>query len=102
MVWITKYRSKVLHGPVRLRVREIIRQVCSENRVEILKGVLAADHVHVFVSIPPSLAISDLMRKVKGRSSHKVQQEFTQYEKALLGQALSGARILFGHQWRNH
>lgn len=37
----------------------IIRQVCSENRVEILKGVLAADHVHMFVSIPPGLAISD-------------------------------------------
>lgn len=47
LVWIIKYRYKVLHGHVRLRVREIIRQVCPENRVEILKGVLATDHVHM-------------------------------------------------------
>jgi putative transposase len=59
-----------------LRVRAIIRQVCAENRVEIIKGILASDHTHMFVSIPPSLTVSDFMRKMKGRSSHKVQREF--------------------------
>ena len=85
LVWITKYRFKVLSGDVRLRVREIIRQVCAENRVEIIKGVLAGDHVHMFVSIPPSLSVSDLMRKMKGRSSHKVQREFPQLKKRYWG-----------------
>ncbi len=64
-----------------MRVREIIRQVCSENRVEILKGVLATDHVYMFVSIPSCLSVSDFMRKVKGRASHKVQRQFTQIKK---------------------
>ena len=76
LVWSTKYRFKVLRGHLRVRVRDICRQVCAENGVEIIKGVLSTDHVHMFVSVPPKLAISDLVRKMKGRSSFKVQQEF--------------------------
>jgi len=76
LVWSTKYRYKVLLGDVRLRVRDIIRQVCAENDVDIIRGVLSSDHVHMFVSVPPKLALSDLLRKMKGRSSHKVQREF--------------------------
>lgn len=44
-----KYRFKVLHGAVRLRVREIIRQVCAKMGVTIVHGVLSRDHVHMFV-----------------------------------------------------
>jgi len=90
LVWITKYRYKALTGNIRLRVREIIRQVCAENRVEIIKGVLASDHVHMFVSIPPNLSVSDLMRKMKGRSSHKVQLEFPQLKKRYWGRHFWG------------
>ncbi len=89
-MWITKYRYKVLQGDIRLRIREIIRQVCSENRVEIIKGVLASDHVHMFVPVPPSLSVSDLMRKMKGRSSHKVQREFPQLKKRYWGRHFWG------------
>ena len=90
LVWITKYRYKVLQGDIRLRVREIIRQVCAENRVEIVKGVLASDHVHMFVSIPPNLSVSDFMRKMKGRSSHKVQREFPRLKKRYWGRHFWG------------
>ncbi len=81
IVWITKYRFKVLTGEMRLRIREIIRQVCAELGVTIVKGVLSADHVHMFVSIPPQLAVSDVVRRMKGRSSHKVQREFPALKK---------------------
>jgi len=60
IVWITKYRYAVLEGAVRGRIREIIRQVCAELGVTIVKGVLSRDHVHMFVSIPPQLAVSDV------------------------------------------
>ena len=73
LVWITKYRFKVLRGAIRERVREIIRQVCEELGVTIINGVLSTDHVHMFVSTPPHHAVSNVMRKVKGRSSRKVQ-----------------------------
>ncbi|MBL4871044.1 MAG: transposase [Robiginitomaculum sp.] len=46
-----------------LRIREIIRQVCAENGVEIIKGIISKDHIHMFVSVPPKLSISgDLCR----------------------------------------
>ena len=85
LVWSTKYRYKVLLGDVRQRVRDIIRQVCAENGVDIIRGVLSSDHVHMFVSVPPKLAISDLMRLMKGRSSHKVQREFPDLKKRYWG-----------------
>ena len=90
LVWSTKYRYKILQGNVRLRVRDIIRQVCAENGVEIIGGVLSADHVHMFVSVPLKLAISDLMRKMKGRSSHKVQREFPILKKRYWGRRFWG------------
>ena len=85
LVWSTKYRFKVLKGQVRLRVRDICRQVCHENEVDILRGVLSSDHVHMFVSVPPKLAISDLVRKMKGRSSHKVQREVPELRRRYWG-----------------
>lgn len=81
LVWSTKYRFKVLQGDIQLRVRDICRQVYAQNGVDIIHGVLSSNHVHMFVSVPPKLAISDLMRLMKGRSSHKVQREFPALKK---------------------
>ena len=67
------------------RVREIIRQVCAELGVTIVEGVLSQDHVHMFVSVPPQLSVSELMRRVKGRSSRKIQQEFPVLRKRYWG-----------------
>jgi putative transposase len=85
IVWVTKYRYKVLQGALRERVRDIIRQVCRELGVEIVKGVLSSDHIHMFVSVPPNVAISALMQRVKGRSSHKIQIEFPAIRKRYWG-----------------
>jgi len=85
LVWSTKYRFKVLRGDVQSRVREIVRQVCAENGGDILKGVASSDHVHIFVSIPPKLAVSDLMRRIKGRSAFKMFQEFPKLKKRYWG-----------------
>ncbi|CAN5907126.1 IS200/IS605 family transposase [soil metagenome] len=75
IVWITKYRKKVMSGLVAERVRELIRQICKEHEVEILKGHVSRDHVHLFVSVPPHLAISKLVQYLKGKSSYKLLQE---------------------------
>ena len=90
LVWSTKYRYKLLLGDLQLRVREIIRQVCAENGVEILKGVVSSDHVHVFVSIPPKLAVSDLMRRIKGRTAFKLFREFPKLKKRYWGRHFWG------------
>ena len=51
----------------------------------IVKGVLAQDHVHLFLSVPPKHAISDVMRRIKGRSSRRLQQEFPAHRKRYWG-----------------
>ncbi|MFD3189738.1 transposase [Sedimentitalea sp. HM32M-2] len=68
----------MLQGDVRLRARDICGQVCCEKGDNIIRDVLSADHVHMFVPVPPGLAVSDLVRLMKGRSSHKVQRECAQ------------------------
>ena len=90
IVWSTKYRCKVLTGRVRLRVRGILRQVCRENEVDIPRGVLSSDHVHMFVSVPPKIAIPDPVRGMKGRSSHKVQREFPALRRRYWGRRFRG------------
>lgn len=86
IVWVTKYRYKVLNTEIRLRIREITRQICSQLGVKIIKGVLSKEHVHMFVEIPPKVSVSDYMRRVKGCTSRKIQQEFPELRKRYWGQ----------------
>jgi len=90
IVWATKYRHRVLVGDLAVRVRAICRQVCRGNGVSILHGVLPGDHVQMFVSVPPKLAISDLVRRTEGRSSHRVQREFPEIRKRYWGRRFWG------------
>ena len=73
-VWITKYRYQVLEGELKTRTREIVRQICLEHELKILKGHVSKDHVHLLLSTPPHLAPSQIMQKIKGRSSRLIQQ----------------------------
>ena len=70
---------------MRLRVRQIIRQVCDELDVHIVKGALSKDHVHMVIAVPPNQAISDVMRRIKGRSSRRIQQAFPAIRKRYWG-----------------
>lgn len=88
LVWITKYRKPVLRGQVGLRLRELVRQVCASQDVYILSGSVQADHVHLLVSVPPHLAVSELMRRIKGRSSRKLLQEFGELSRQYWGRHL--------------
>ena len=90
IVWITKYRKKVLVGLVAERVRELIRGICKEHDVEILKGHVSIDHVHLFVSVPPHLAISKLVQYLKGKSSYKMMIENKQFSREFWGRHVWG------------
>jgi putative transposase len=63
--------------------------------VEILSGVVARDHVHMLVSIPPQVSVSKLVQKLKGKSSYKLQREFVVLRKQYWGQRM-WARGYFG------
>ena len=85
IVWITKYRYKVLTYEIKKRVRDIIAQVAEELGINIENGVVSSDHVHVFVSIPPHVPVSEFVKRAKGRSSRRIQQEFPQLRKKYWG-----------------
>jgi putative transposase len=76
LVWITKYRKLVLEGDLAYRVRDLIREVCRTENVEIIKGHVSKDHGHLFISIPPQVTISGLMQRLKGKTSNKLLNEF--------------------------
>ena len=88
LVWCTKYRKKVLEKDIGRRLRDLCRQICSDLGVEILSGVVAKDHVHVLVSMPPQVAVSKLVQKLKGKSSYKLQGEFASMRKQYWGQRM--------------
>ena len=86
VVWVTKYRYHVLKGDIQKRCRDIITQICNAENVKILKGVVSKDHVHIHIEYPPSLSISVLVKKLKGRSSHHLQMEYPELKKKYWGQ----------------
>jgi len=85
IVFVTKYRKKVLTGDIQIRCRDIIKQVCDAEDVRILKGAVSKDHVHMLIEYRPSLSISDFVKRVKGRSSRLLQQEFPSLGKEYWG-----------------
>ena len=87
-VWVTKYRRKVLVGEVGIRVRELVREVCLANEIEILQGSVCADHVHVLLSCPPTMSPSKIMQYIKGKSSRKLMMEFKHIQKTFWGRHL--------------
>lgn len=84
-VWVTKYRYQVLKGDVALRVRELVRQTCEAFEIRILRGVVSKDHVHFYISAQPTLAPSEIMRRIKGRASNKLFEEFPMLKKRYWG-----------------
>jgi putative transposase len=88
IVFCTKYRYRVLTGQVAARTREIIREICSANYIDIVSGSMSPDHVHLLLSIPPSISISKALQYIKGKSSRKLLQEFSLLRKRYWGQHL--------------
>lgn len=88
IVWITKYRYSVLIGYIGIRARDLIQQICRENQVEIIRGRVVRDHIHLHLSIPPYLSVSELVQYLKGATSRKIQQEFPELRKRYWGKYL--------------
>src|SRR2546430_8878777 len=76
LVWVTKYRYAVLGGDVGQRCRELLRETARAHEIVVHAGSINRDHVHMLLSIPPSLSVSRAVQYLKGRSSHKLLSEF--------------------------
>ena len=88
VIWVTKYRYKVMRGRVAERARELIRQICEAREIVIVRGAISPDHIHMLLSVPPHLAPAKVVQSIKGRSSRLLQQEFPELGKRYWGQHL--------------
>ena len=83
VVWCPKYRRKVLVDGVDARLKEIARDVAGEMCFEILEMEVMPDHVHMLVEVNPQLGVHKAVKRIKGRSSHDLREEFPWLKKRL-------------------
>ena len=89
-VFIPKYRKPVLRGDVGIEVRDLIREICRSEDIEILQGHIRPDHVHLLLSVPPHLAPSRVMQAIKGKTSHHLLQDYRRLRATFWGRHLWG------------
>ena len=85
IVWVTKYRYKVLEGDIKIRCRTLIKQICDSEDISILSGVVSTDHVYLHIEYPPKKSVSDIVKRLKGKTSRRIQEEFPNIGKKYWG-----------------
>ena len=75
VVFIPKYRRKVIYGKIRQRLGPILLELCRQKGVELLEGHLMADHVHMCLSIPPKYSVAHTVGFLKGKSAVRIHRD---------------------------
>ena len=94
VIWVTKYRYKILRGDIAERARDLLRQICVAREVTIIRGAVSPDHIHMLVAAPPQLSPSKLVQFMKGRSSRLLAAGVPGVAEAVLGATFVGAGVL--------
>jgi len=87
IVWIPKCRRKVMYGQIRRHLGELLRHLAMQKESAVLEGHLAADHVHVLVSIPPKYSVAQVVGFVKGKSAIQIARTYGGRRKNFTGQS---------------
>ena len=86
IVFIPKYRRKVLHGQLRAHLGEIFRNLAAQKESRIEEGHLMVDHVHMMISIPPKYAVSQVIGYIKGKSAIHLARVYGARRRNYVGQ----------------
>ena len=86
LVWIPKYRKKELYGGLRKHLGPLFKDLASQRESKILEGHLKPDHVHMLISIPPKLSVSQVVGFVKGKSAIQIARVYLGKRKNFTGQ----------------
>ena len=76
LVWCPKRRKPVLVGKIKERLEQIIYEVAEELGIKVLELAVKPDHLHLFISAYPTIPVHKIVKKIKGRSSRILRQEF--------------------------
>ena len=85
VVWIPKYRKKVLYGTLRKELGDIFRELASQKECKVIEGHLMADHVHMLLSIPPKYSVAQVVGFIKGKSAIQIARNFHGRKKNFVG-----------------
>lgn len=88
VVWVTKYRFKIIDKNIEIALKWAIKNTCDWKRIEIIEGAVKEDHVHLYLQIPPKHSISDAMKWIKGKSAETLLKKFPALEKQYWGRHL--------------
>ncbi len=87
-VFIPKYRKSVLRGDLALELRSLIREICRTMDIEIIRGNIRPDHVHLLLDTPPKWSPSRVMEAIKGKTSQHLLQDYRKLRKEFWGRNL--------------
>jgi putative transposase len=76
VVWIPKYRKKVIYVSLRKYLGEILRELAAQKESKLVEGHLMSDHVHILISVPPKFAVSQVVGFIKGKSAIQIARNF--------------------------
>jgi len=85
VVWIPKYRRKVLYGQMRKYLGELLHDLAAQKECKILEGHMQADHVHVLIEIPPKYSVSQVIGFIKGKSAIHIARTYLGQRKNFTG-----------------
>ena len=87
LVWIPKYRKKVIYGNLRKYFGKIIRELAMQKECKVHGGHLMGDHIHMLVSIPPKYAVSQVGGFIKGKSAIHIARNYAGCQRNFTGQS---------------
>ena len=87
VVFIPKYRRKVLYGKLRMKIGQMMRELCRQKGIELLEGNAPADHIHMVLSVPPKYSISMTIGYLKGKSAVRIHRELIKTRGTLFGRS---------------
>ena len=86
LVWIPKYRKKLIYGQLRKHLGDILKELALHKESKILEGHLMGDHVHMMVSIPPKYSVSQVVGYIKGKSAIHIARMYAGHSRNFVGQ----------------
>jgi len=90
IVWITKYRYHILKGEIQKRCKELIIQICDSEDIRIMSGVVGKEHIHMHLEFTSKISISDIVKKLKGRTARRLMEEFPEVKSRYWGKHFWG------------
>jgi putative transposase len=86
LIWIPKYRKKLLYGQLRKHLGEVFRGLSMQKESRVVEGHLMADHVHMLLSIPPKYSVAQVVGFIKGKSAIHIARNFSGHKRNFMGQ----------------